>query len=271
MKTIHFFSLATLLLFSSCARLAKLEQDTSHTKKQVDHLQVSVDKMIGAIDDLNINQGGATSKMKADLTMLLKQLETQLDLLKAEMDESQYRMRQLEKKIEALNNQKVILSGSFNGQDSNVIPAQDSSADTSATTSASNGQQAVKVIPGLEIEKLYHQAREDYIIGKYKLALKGFQTVFDKDAGGSYKDNALYWIGECHYKQKNFKEAVTYYQRCVQEFPHGNKKCSALFKLGMVYKSLQQKEECSSSWKNLMTNCPSSNEAFRAKEMSCEE
>jgi TolA-binding protein len=241
-----------LVLFSGCAKMQKAEQNIDDTNKRVKALEARIESLSKALDDLNINTGGATSKMKADLTMLLKHLETQLDRLAAEMDESQYRMQQMEKKVDMVNSQRLLL-------------VRDSSSDSSGAQRLDS----VKIGGGLDIEKIYQQAREDYIIGKYKLAFKGFSTVLEKDKGGSFKDNALYWMGECFYKQEKLDKAAEYYTRCIKEYPHGNKICSALFKLGMVYDKKKQKEKRNSTWESLIENktCQGQNEVHRVKVM----
>lgn len=256
MKALNIFVIIVLILLAGCARMQRVESGVISTQAKVEKLEANLDTLTQAIDDLNINQGGATRKMKADLTMLLKELMSQLDRLNAEMDESQYRLKQMENKIAALSSQRLLMTDG----------ASDSTAGDS--TAPKTGGKKV-IIPGLDIEKLYHQAREDYIIGKYDLAFKGFRIVLEKDKTGSYKDNALYWMGECFYKQKKYDEAIEYYSRCINEYPHGNKICSAIFKIGLISHQKKDFTERDNTWKRLAETspCPNSNEAHRAEEM----
>ncbi len=248
-------------IFFGCARFQNMETKISHTDQRVAQLQKHIENISKAIDDLNINQGGATSKMRADLTMQLKQLDEQLDRLHAEMDESQFRMRQLEKKVDMVANQRLLTTGT----QANLF--SDSAGTLLDSTKTAQSLSQTRVVPGLEIEKLYHQAREDYITGKYKLAFKGFKTVFEKDHGGSFKDNALYWMGECHYKQGEFSKAIGYYQQCVQGFPRGNKMCSALFKAGMTFEKQKEKPKRDSTWTLVLEKCKGTNESHRVQAM----
>jgi TolA-binding protein len=234
-----------------------VEQKVDKNDARLRAIHSLVDTINKSLDDFNVHQGGATNKMKADLTMLLKQLETQLERMMSELDESQFRLRELEKKVDILSGSRVVPSQYM--ADSLISPGGDSIPNQPAGNT--------KIIPGLDIEKLYLQAREDYIIGKYKLAFKGFKTVYEKDVGGSYKDNALYWMGECRYKQNQLAEAVGYYARCIEEFPQGNKICSAFFKLGMVFGKQGNTTGRNETWNKLMEKCPGSNEAHRANEL----
>ncbi len=248
-KSVSILGMGFVLMFSGCARLKRVEANVDKTNQQVGELTNQVKVLQKVIDDLNVNQGGATNKMKADLTMLIKQLDEQLERLKSEMDESQYRFKQLEKKLDAIASQRLMITG---------VPAD--SGDTSGVPSA-------KVVSGLDLEKLYNQAREDYIAGKYQVAFKGFETVLQKDITGTYKDLALYWMGECHYKEKKYKEASEYYNRNVSEYPQGSKMCSAYFKLGLIEDELKNKKKRNEIWNTLIKKCDGSNEAYRAKEL----
>jgi len=237
------------LILSGCASIKRIEDKSDASTAKITAMQTQLETVLKAIDDLNINQGGATNSMRADLTILIKQLETQLELMKAEMDEFQYRFRQLEKKMDALANQRL--------QVTTVI--HDSTDSTAA-------QQTSKVITGLDVEKLYNQAREDFISGKYDIAYNGFQTVLEKAKSGLYKDNALYWMGECFYRKNNFPKAIEYYTRSVTEYPRGNKICSAYYKMGMSAEKGNMKVKRDEYWKTLIEKCPSSNEAKKAQD-----
>ncbi len=247
--------MAVFASLSGCARMKMIETNVQQTNEDVKEVKARLGELIKTVDDLILSQGGVTNKMKADLTILLKQLESQLDRLHAEMDESQHRYRELEKKVDKILGQRLVLTPG--NSDTSVV--------YSDTSLSSQGK--AKVVGGLDIEKLYLQAREDYITGKYMLAFKGFNNVFDKDLTGSFKDNALYWMGECYYKDNKLDKALEYYQKAASDYPHGNKFCSALFKSGLVYDKKGDKTKKAEIWGMLLEKCPSSNEAHRAKEL----
>ena len=61
--------------------------------------------------------------------------------------------------------------------------------------------------------------------------------------------------------------AIEYYSRCINEYPHGNKLCSAYFKTGLAADKGKMKKKRNESWKTLIQKCPSSNEAKRAEDL----
>ena len=227
--------------------LRKVQGEVKAVRTQVADLQKSV-------DDLNLSQGGLTSKMKADLTATLGELSGQITRLHAEIDETQYRLNQLNAKMDKLDQKRVVGGASVPGAPGN--------------TPGVTGE--MRVVDGLDLENLYNQARDDYIKGKYDLALQGFNKVYDKDASGSWKEQALYWIGECLLKQDKPDKALEAYQRGVKEFPRGNKICQTRFKIGLIFNQKKDREKRDAEWAKLNAECPGSNEAQRAQEMQKE-
>lgn len=257
MRRTLLISSVSLLVLGGCSRFYVVETNVAETKSEVQKVKQQVSDLAKSVDDLNLKTGGATSTMRADLTIMLKELSAQIDRLGAELDESQYRLQQMEKKVDLMRSQKILISGPT---DSLGLPKLVNGSDSGSAPS-------VRVIEALDIEKIYNQAREDFIVGKLELAISGFLKVFEKDVQETYRDNALFWVGESYFKLKNWEKAIEYYNRCIKEYPRGNKRCSAYFKSGLAFQELNQTESRNTAWKDLNTHCPTSNEAQRAQEL----
>jgi TolA-binding protein len=238
-------------------------EELRNVQGEVKAVRTQVESLQKSVDELNLAQGGSTSKMKADLTLMMKELESQITRLHSEIDETQYRLTQLSGKIDKLDAKKVIVGNGAPGQ-----PAAPGAAPGTPGASAPSGE--VRVVEGLDLENLYNQARDDYIRGKYDLALQGFKNVYEKDAGGTWKELALYWIGESLLKLDKPDKAIDAYSRAVKEFPRGSKTCSAHFKIGLIYDQKKDKEKRDAEWSRLVAECPGSNEAQRAQEIQKE-
>ena len=223
---------------------ANVQADIKSARQELAALQKSV-------DDLNLSQGGLTSKMRADLTSMITELKTQIQTLKSEIDETQHRLGEVGQKLDKLDQRKFV----------GGVPAP-LPGDTSKAVGT-----AGKVVEGLDMENLFNQAREDYIRGKYDLAFQGFKTVYDKDVAGSFKETALYWMGECLYKADKPDKAMEIYHRVLKEFPKGTKSCASRFKMGLILDLKKDVKGRDDAWKPLDTECPQSNEAERAREM----
>jgi TolA-binding protein len=236
--------------------LRKVQGDVKAASKQIENLQKSV-------DELNLAQGGSTSKMKADLTLMLNQLESQITRLHAEIDETQYRLTQLSAKIEKLDQKKYVVGPG------GAAPGTPAAPGAPGAAVGPNGE-PVKVVEGLDLEAVFNQSRDDYIRGKYDLALQGFKNVYEKDAGGTWRELAMFWLGETLLKQDKTDKALEAYARVTKEFPHGTKSCSSRFKIGLIYHQKHDKAKRDEEWSKLISECPGTNEAQRAAEMQKE-
>ena len=222
--------------------LRKVEVQVAATRKEVNDLQK-------AIDDLNMKQGGSTSRMRADLTSLMADLKSQISSLHAEIDETQHRLTQLNQKLDKLDQRKVITTA------------------PSGDTAHKGPPQPVRVVPGLDLDHLFNTAREDYIRGKYDLAYQGFKALYEKDDAGGYKELSLYWMGECLWKGDRADRALEMYQRVLKEFPSGTQGCPARLKMGLIYDQKSDIPRRNDAWNQLIAVCPQTNEAERAREL----
>lgn len=246
---------------SACSNMTVLR--TREIRAVGDSVQVlgqRVNEVQRSVDELNLSQGGTSSKMRADLTAMLGDLKEQISRLQAEIDETQYRLGQLSLKMEHLEQRKIVVGG-------DTSAAVIGSAGT-AQGAATGGKQAqVRVVDGLDLEHVFNQAREDYVRGKYDLSYSGFKTVYEKDAGGSYKELALYWMGECLYKAGKPDKAMEMYERAIKEYPKGNRTCSSRFKIGLIHHEAKALDKRDAAWQVLIKDCPSANETGRAKDL----
>jgi TolA-binding protein len=247
-----FFSLATLVAVAAsflggCSQMTVLRtHELRQIESQVDSSRMAIADVQKSLDELNIQQGGSTSRMRADLTMMLTDLQTQIARLHAEIDETQHRMVQLNQKLDKLDQRKVIAV----------------SADSTKGAPA-----AVKVVPGLDLEHLFGQAREDFIGGRYELAFQGFKAIYEKEDAGAWREQSLYWMAECLLRAEKQDKALEAYQRVQTEFPKGTQRCPALLKVGLIYDQKQDIARRNEALNQLIAACPQSNEAARAKEI----
>ncbi len=266
-----------VLFLSGCASITLLRtEELRKVQDEVKAVRTQVVDLQKSIDDLNLAQGGTSSKMKADLTLMLKELQTQIIRLQSQIDETQYKLTTLSTKIEKLDQKKFIMGGVAGQIGSTSTPGSpNAAAGPSGTVTPANAGgtpagESVRVVEGLDLENLFNQARDDYIRGKYDLALSGFKSVYEKDSGGTWRELAMFWLGETMLKQERPDKALEAYQRVIKEFPRGNKNCSARFKSGLIHHQKKENAKRDEEWNKLISECPGSNEAQRAQEMQKE-
>jgi tol-pal system protein YbgF len=90
--------------------------------------------------------------------------------------------------------------------------------------------------------------------------LESFTKTFPRDP---YADNALYWMGECHYAKGDYNKALERFSDVVRFHPHGNKVPDALLKKGMVLKRLGKAADAEREFALLTRRFPSTDAARR--------
>src|SRR5690606_29640106 len=64
------------------------------------------------------------------------------------------------------------------------------------------------------------------------------QTFMSRFASSAYADNVLYLAGRMAFSNKNYPEAIKYYQQVVEKYPLSNKTAAARFATGLAYKKM---------------------------------
>ncbi len=84
-------------------------------------------------------------------------------------------------------------------------------------------------------QSLYNTAYADYSKGNYALAISGFEEYRTKFATSPLADNAMYWIGECHFSQGAFPDAIAAFDRLLAAHPDSEKAAAANLKKGLAF------------------------------------
>jgi tol-pal system protein YbgF len=118
----------------------------------------------------------------------------------------------------------------------------------------------------LSPREVYDTAYSDYLKGSFNLAIEGFQMYLEQFPESPLADNSLFWIGECYFSQKKYKQAINHFNDFIINYPRGDKLPSAYLKKGICLMELGKKEEASSVFKRLISKFPLEEEARIARE-----
>lgn len=108
----------------------------------------------------------------------------------------------------------------------------------------------------LSPKEVYNMAYADYRKGNFELAIDGFKIYREQFPESPLADNALYWIGECHFSQEKFEEAIDSFNGLILNYPQGDKIPAAYLKKGISLTGLGKKEEALSVFKLLVSKFP---------------
>jgi len=79
----------------------------------------------------------------------------------------------------------------------------------------------------------YEEAFRRYRSEQYKDAISGFRDFLQKYPASNYADNALFWLGDCYFKEGDFASAAVAFEDVAKKYPNGNKVPDALYRQGL--------------------------------------
>lgn len=114
--------------------------------------------------------------------------------------------------------------------------------------------------------RVYQEALKTYRAGHAKVAAKAFQQFIRRHSTHEYAQNALYWLGECHYDLKAYKRALELFHQVVRQYPNGNKAPDALLKVAFSHLKLRDEKNAHGVFAQLVKAYPRSRAARMAKD-----
>lgn len=277
------FFLCAVLLTASADKKQKtyelIYKDVQELKKQFQELNVQIDKNNEAIL-------GVAQQIKEAL-QICRLLQVEQRSLKENQQQTPLQIQKLVSRLDTITSQLSQLTEDMievkNAMAQPVLPeaggekneAESSSSLVSGTESKGDVQgekeqaseetkQPVK--SNLSPREVYNMAHFDYLKGNYSLAVEGFKIYLDQFPESPYADNALYWIGECYFSQRDFKSAVEYFKRLILEYPQGDKVPAAYLKRGISLLEMGDQEQALSVFMLLTSKFPLEEEAKIAQE-----
>jgi tol-pal system protein YbgF len=219
-------------------------QKQSSSKEEIGSLSASFSKQMDAL-----------LKTEADMQVRLQDLSTQIESLKAKLEDTNFRLATLSQQI-ASNNQEM---KSYRGESGAAPPA---GAPATAPPPAAPPPAAAASDP----QALYNSAYNDYLKGSYDLAMRGFREYLETFPSTSLAANATYWIGECYYRQKRFRQAIDQYDAVLSRYPRSDKAASAMLKKGYAHLELGERAQGVVQLQHVLRQYPVSDEANLARQ-----
>ena len=119
--------------------------------------------------------------------------------------------------------------------------------------------------PDITPTSAFNLAYNDYLNGRYELAVSGFQRFLKDFPSTSLTPSAHYMIGESYYSAKDFPKAVQAFERVVADFGQSEKVPPALYKLGVAFVETGDGAKAREYLKRIIDKYPTSEEAKLAR------
>ncbi len=113
--------------------------------------------------------------------------------------------------------------------------------------------------------QLYKEARTLLLAHDIDNAADLFSTFAKKHPDHALADNAMYWLGECHYTTGDYKTAVTVFKDLVKTYPKAEKVPDAMLKTGYAYLSMDDVNRASHFLTQVIKKYPFSPAAEKAQ------
>ena len=216
--------LAAGFVLAAFACALPIDQATAEsTADRLDRLERQLDSR-GLIDMLN-----RLDQMERDL----QQLRGELELQTHQQEDMTRRQRELYLDIDRR------LLQLETGQPTAPVTAPPTGAAPPLST-----QPAAPVSPGIPPAPVagssgeqaeYEQALGILREGRYPEATAAFNRLLASYPGGSYADNATYWLGETYYVTREFDRALSTFSTLVTDYPQSSKVPDARLKIGYIH------------------------------------
>ena len=167
----------------------------------------------------------ALQRAQADVQTDIKALSSQIEQLEDKLEDTNFRLAQLSQQIAATNQELQAVRNA-------TEEARTQRPPTPPTATNPTDPQA-----------LYDTAYNDYLQGNFDLAILGFHQYAETYRSTELADNAIYWIGECYYRQSKFQKAIEQFDEVLTRFDRSDRTPSALLKKGYAYFELGQRAQ----------------------------
>lgn len=105
------------------------------------------------------------------------------------------------------------------------------------------------------------QRKEDFVEGREAL-----QEYLNRNPQSPLTVNAIYWIGESYYGEKEYENAILQFQEVIEKFKDHPKVASALLKQGYAFAAMGDRKSAKVALQRLVDTFPLSEEAKKGKE-----
>jgi tol-pal system protein YbgF len=129
---------------------------------------------------------------------------------------------------------------------------------------AQKGHTMKKETGAQSAEAMYNKGQDLFIAGRYEEARGALNAFLKAYPRHSLSDNALYWIGESHYAEKDFSKALEKFTEVADKYPGENKAPDALLKAGFSHMEMNDGDRARAVLEKVIAMYPGTDAASKA-------
>lgn len=192
----------------------------------------------------------------------------------------QERLRIMEERL-AVMEEKLGMSRLDTAMGEVPMPPEDTT-DTVVSGSASDDDRPWAEVPGapqeapvapamshsstMTAQQLYDRGLKLVLAEQPAPARQAFNEFLAKYPASSLTPNAVYWLGETYYTEKDYAQAILTFKEVTTKYPKNAKAPAALLKIGMSYEMSGDRDNARFYYNVLITDYPSSDPARMARQ-----
>ena len=150
---------------------------------------------------------------------------------KLRLDDALARLQKLERRLAKIEETQLAQAASIRSD--LALAEANRQARISKPSGPADPPTLIPGVPSITPTSAFNLAYNDYLNGKFDLAVGGFQRFIKDFPSTSLTPNAHYWLGESYYGQKDYIRAMQSFEHVVNEYAGNEKVPAALFKLGL--------------------------------------
>lgn len=223
------------------ADIIRLTQQVTEIQNSLDDRNTVVQNLVEQLYDRLVSLAGTVDR----ITGTLNDVQTSNDRLSGEM---RVLMSNLRDDVEIMDRSLGELRGEVNGMAQQL------------TTMQTTAEQLESP------EGLMRLAVTDFLSGNYELATEGFREYLDSYPTSSRAAEAQLYMGDVHFNQREYDQAIIEYDLLLQKYPNSVKKVTALYKKGLALAELDETEDALTYLRQVVSDFPDSTEAASAQQ-----
>jgi tol-pal system protein YbgF len=196
----------------------------------INHLNGTMSSLQKSVQDVQANSGARLETMSTQVQGLSDNLEE----IKSRLGKLNQQLVDLQNSVQSLD-AKISSGGAAPATGAGTTPtAGNVPPSTSPASGAPSG-------PAPSADMLYSNGLKDIQSGKYDLARSEFQDYLKYYGSTDLASNAQFYIGEIAYRQKNYQQAISEYDKVINNYPKSFKLAPARLHRATAMIALGQK------------------------------
>jgi TolA-binding protein len=219
------------------AELRILQEQTERLQQSVNLLIEQVKEVKDSVKTVNSRldtQSDQAIKNSADIRDVITTLSRTVSTLDQRVGESNIRVQQVEQEIAPIRQGLTKLS------DALAQALQELPPGTGVSPPPGSAGAGTDLAPPTSPNDAFDQAMGFYMTAQYDLAIKAFKEYLQQFPNAPNACKAQYQIGETHFAQNKFTEAVADYDVVIKQYKGTDCEPDAYFRQGKAYEQLKQ-------------------------------